>query len=89
MILAWAGLFPVMYVIGFLAARIFKVPALFSVAIAASALFILSAFAEVTYFRCPRCGQSFAATWWYRLGPLVRKGAHCGLRRYSDGEAAQ
>jgi hypothetical protein len=29
MILAWAGLFPVICVIGFLAARIFKVPAPF------------------------------------------------------------
>jgi hypothetical protein len=32
----------------------------------------------VQFFRCPRCGEEFAATWWWR-NVFTRKCLHCGL----------
>jgi hypothetical protein len=37
-------------------------------------------------FRCPRCGKSFARTWWYNLSFIAWKCVHCGLKKFSDGE---
>jgi hypothetical protein len=35
-------------------------------------------------FRCPRCGNWFAAKWWYNKSFLARKCVHCGLPKFSD-----
>jgi hypothetical protein len=85
-ILALLGLFPVMEVVGFIA-RYFDVPALYSVFIVVWFIFILSTAAEFAWFRCPRCGKTFAVRVFFNLLPpvFVRRCVHCGLPKYSNG----
>ncbi len=40
---------------------------------------------SVQVFRCPRCGESFSATWWYNLSLFARKCVHCGLPKFRNG----
>jgi hypothetical protein len=35
-------------------------------------------------FHCPRCGNWFAAKWWYNKSFLAQKCVHCGLPKFSD-----
>jgi hypothetical protein len=49
--------------------------------------FAWMAFVAVTGIRlncwpCPRCGEWFAATWWYR-NPFAQRCVHCKLEKYS------
>lgn len=35
-------------------------------------------------FACPRCGNTFAGTWWYNLSYFARKCQHCGLGKFEE-----
>ena len=39
--------------------------------------------ARINLWRCPRCGQCFAGTWWYNKGIFAKQCVNCGLRKYS------
>jgi hypothetical protein len=84
-IVGWLGFFPFVIAAGALTRRFFHSPIFFSVAAVAWLILMAYACGEAAYWRCPRCGKPFAATWWYRLGPFARRCAHCGLPKYSDG----
>jgi hypothetical protein len=38
---------------------------------------------QLSTFHCPRCGEWFAAKWWYNKGFLARSCVHCGLQKFS------
>jgi hypothetical protein len=85
-ILALLGFFPVMALAGFIT-RQFDIPA-FSIAVfIAWIVFMMSTGAEFAWFRCPRCGKTFAVKMFFNLLPpvFVRRCVHCGLPKYSDG----
>jgi len=44
--------------------------------------------ARINLWRCPRCGQCFAGTWWYNKGIFAKQCVNCGLPKYSNGEGA-
>ena len=39
--------------------------------------------ARINLWRCPRCGQCFAGTWWYNKGIFAKQCVNCGLLKYS------
>jgi len=43
--------------------------------------------ARINLWRCPRCGQCFAGTWWYNKGVFAKQCVNCGLPKYSAGSA--
>jgi hypothetical protein len=69
-----------------LLAQHLHMPAIFTVAGIAWFLFIMSTNAEFAWFRCPRCGKTFAVKWFLNLLPpvLVRRCVHCGLEKYAN-----
>jgi predicted membrane channel-forming protein YqfA (hemolysin III family) len=42
---------------------------------------------RLSAWRCPRCGQWFAAKWWYNKGLFARKCVHCGLPKFAASGA--
>jgi hypothetical protein len=49
------------------------------------ALFVFTG-TRLSVWRCPRCGEWFSSTWWYRKGFLARRCVHCGLRKYQESD---
>jgi len=43
--------------------------------------------ARINLWRCPRCGQCFAGTWWYNKGIFAKQCVNCGLPKYSSDSA--
>jgi hypothetical protein len=84
-ILALLGFFPVMGLADFVA-RYFDIPVIFTVVLIAWFVFLMSTSAEFAWFRCPRCGKTFAVKWFFNLLPpvFVRRCVHCGLAKYAN-----
>jgi hypothetical protein len=83
-ILAWLGFFPVVWLAASVARRVHasSLPIVIGIA---WFVFIMSTNAEFAWFRCPRCGKTFAVKWFFNLPPvLVRRCVHCGLPKYSN-----
>src|SRR5579862_4664217 len=43
---------------------------------------------RLTRWPCPRCGEWFAAKWWYNKGFLARRCVHCGLPKYAETDVS-
>jgi len=52
--------------------------------------FVTSAIAGIrlSFFKCPRCGRQFFATWWYHNG-FARRCVHCGLRKWAKNDSPE
>lgn len=50
-------------------------------------LLSLAASIRFNLFACPRCGKTFAGTWWYTLSYMARRCRHCGLRKFESAAA--
>ena len=44
--------------------------------------------ARINLWRCPRCGQCFAGTWWYNKGIFAKQCVNCGLLKYSNEQVS-
>ncbi len=83
----WLALFvlyvPVVFGVGWLSLRYWHTPnPAFVLAILWMA-YTLYVGARINLWRCPRCGQCFAGTWWYNKGVFAKQCVNCGLPKYS------
>ena len=75
---------PSIFLIGTLSQWLFKTRTPASVAIAAGWLLFMIMAIRIQLFRCPRCGETFAGTWWYNWSFFASKCQHCGLRKFGQ-----
>jgi hypothetical protein len=68
-----------------LLANLTKIPSLFAIAMFGWLVLLVCGAGGLGSFRCPRCGELFGETWWYRVGVFARRCMHCGLKKYSNG----
>jgi hypothetical protein len=75
---------PVFFLVAVISSKLFHTTT--PAAVVAAVWFALFAFYGIRLqrWRCPRCGKSFSATWWYNKSVLARRCVHCGLPKYKE-----
>ncbi len=86
--LAFFGIIPLV-LLGLLLQSLFGISRLigFVVAVIMLVWFFTTVFtlAQLSFWRCPRCGEYFGNKWWYRKTALIaRRCVHCGLAKFAN-----
>jgi hypothetical protein len=80
---AFLGFVPTVGAFGSLTRRMPHTEVLFAIFAFSWMAFFAVAIIRLNSWRCPRCGNWFAAKWWYR-NPFTQRCLHCGLPKYSN-----
>ncbi|MDD5492036.1 MAG: hypothetical protein PHV60_05075 [bacterium] len=79
----WLTYLPGVLIIGYPLGKFFRSETPFIILAVVWMVFFIIAGTRFSYWKCPRCGNSYFAKWWY-ANQFVRKCVHCKLPKWAN-----